>query len=119
MARGALSVVVLWRFADWRIVSLELVMALRGGGVFSVVKLSLFPFEEGAGEKCSLLVPMSRGVGPSVSAARRAYCIVKPSLLPGGGGEKCLQSQVLVRDAGVVWAGGFTLRLECEDACIL
>lgn len=78
-----------------------------------------FLSRRGAGEKCSLLVPMSRGVGPSVSAARRAYCIVKPSLLPGGGGEKCLQSQVLVRDAGAVWAGGFTLRLECEDACIL
>ena len=29
LARGASSVVVLWRFADGRIVSLELVMALR------------------------------------------------------------------------------------------
>lgn len=41
LARGALSVVVLWRFADWRIVTTELVLALRGGGAFSVVKLSL------------------------------------------------------------------------------
>ena len=46
-----------------------------------------------------------RQVGP-IMFASAAYCIVKlPSVLYRGGGEKCLQLQVL-RDATVVWAGG-------------
>ena len=46
-----------------------------------------------------------RQVGPMMFASA-AYCIVKlPPVLYRGGGEKCLQLQVL-RDATVVWAGG-------------
>lgn len=46
-----------------------------------------------------------RQVGP-IKFASAAYCIVKlPPVLYRGGGEKCLQLQVL-RDASVVRAGG-------------
>ena len=75
LARGALFVVVLWRFADGRIVSLELVMALREAAA-SV--LSNCP-SRGVGRsvRCWCQAPLGR---PHLVRHRRAYCIVKLSL---------------------------------------
>jgi len=54
---------VLCRFADGRIVSLELVMAVREAAP-SVLSSRPSLFREGDGEKCSLWVPSSAGSAP-------------------------------------------------------
>ena len=84
LARGALFVVVLWRFADGRIVSLELVMALREAAP-SV--LSNCP-SRGVGRsvRCWCQAPPGR---PHLVRHRRAYCIVKLSPLGGAGRSVC------------------------------
>lgn len=53
------------------------------------------------------MAPSSAGSAPRrPPSARLLYCRAGPPRVEGGIGEKCLQSQVAVRDADVVWAGG-------------
>jgi hypothetical protein len=84
LARGASSVVVLWRFADGRIVSLELVMALREAA--PSVLSNRPPRGLGRSVRCWCQAPPGR---PHCVRHRHAYCIVKLSLLGGSGRSVC------------------------------
>ena len=109
--RGGRGRLVLWRFADWPHRVTRARNGFAGGGAFSVVKPSLVWRGSGRSVRCWCQGPPGRP--HDVRHRRLLYCRAVPRV--EGVGEKCLQSQA-VRDAGVVWAGGVTFRLEYEDA---
>lgn len=94
VAGGGCSWLVLCRFAVGRIVSLELVIALREA---TPSVLSSHPPSCTGGVGRSVRCGRQAPPGRPHPVRQRAYCIVKlPSVLYRGGGEKCLQLQAFV-----------------------